>query len=119
MNVMNARRLHELFDENPGQDTLCWSGQCHDCQSAVEVKAIPQADGIHIEGGAVYEPLSGQFFLKCDACHRTDATLRDFQPCEVYSRVVGYLRPVSQWNDGKQAEFALRKTFDKSLAETR
>ena len=34
--------------------------------------------------------------------------------CEVYSRVVGYLRPVDQWNDGKQAEFALRKTFDKS-----
>ena len=34
--------------------------------------------------------------------------------CEVYSRVVGYLRPVDQWNDGKQAEFAVRKTFDKS-----
>jgi anaerobic ribonucleoside-triphosphate reductase len=34
--------------------------------------------------------------------------------CEVYSRVVGYLRPVDQWNDGKQAEFALRRTFDKS-----
>ena len=34
--------------------------------------------------------------------------------CEVYSRVVGYLRPVDQWNDGKQAEFAIRKTFDRS-----
>lgn len=31
------------------------------------------------------------------------------QRCEVYSRVVGYLRPVSQWNDGKQAEFNERK----------
>jgi ribonucleoside-triphosphate reductase len=30
---------------------------------------------------------------------------------EVYSRVVGYLRPVSQWNKGKQEEFKLRKTF--------
>lgn len=37
------------------------------------------------------------------------------QPCEVYSRVVGYLRPVSQWNDGKQAEFVERKTYDKQL----
>jgi ribonucleoside-triphosphate reductase len=35
--------------------------------------------------------------------------------CEVYSRVVGYLRPVDQWNDGKQAEFAIRNTFDKSI----
>ena len=32
--------------------------------------------------------------------------------CEVYSRVVGYMRPVKQWNDGKQAEFNIRKTFD-------
>ncbi len=30
---------------------------------------------------------------------------------EVYSRVVGYLRPVNQWNDGKQAEFGLRSRF--------
>lgn len=34
--------------------------------------------------------------------------------CEVYSRVVGYLRPVDQWNDGKQAEFAIRRTFEKA-----
>lgn len=32
-------------------------------------------------------------------------------PCEVYSRVVGYLRPVKQWNDGKSAEYDNRKTF--------
>jgi len=30
---------------------------------------------------------------------------------EVYARVVGYLRPIKQWNNGKQAEFAMRKTF--------
>jgi len=30
--------------------------------------------------------------------------------CEVYSRVVGYLRPVSQWNKGKKEEFKIRKT---------
>ncbi len=30
---------------------------------------------------------------------------------EVYSRVVGYLRPVEQWNRGKQEEFRDRRTF--------
>ena len=30
---------------------------------------------------------------------------------EVYSRIVGYLRPIKQWNDGKQAEFNIRKLF--------
>ncbi len=39
---------------------------------------------------------------KCIYCNRET---------EIYSRVVGYLRPVKQWNDGKQAEYALRKTF--------
>jgi len=38
--------------------------------------------------------------------------------CEVYSRVVGYLRPVDQWNNGKQAEFSIRRTFDKSAIQT-
>jgi anaerobic ribonucleoside-triphosphate reductase len=33
------------------------------------------------------------------------------EPCEVFSRVVGYLRPVKQWNKGKQAEFKSRKVF--------
>jgi len=33
------------------------------------------------------------------------------QKCEVYSRVVGYIRPVQQWNEGKQAEFEDRKEF--------
>ncbi|MGF1484145.1 MAG: ribonucleoside triphosphate reductase [Opitutales bacterium] len=45
--------------------------------------------------------LSGEYF-KCPTCHKQT---------EVYSRVVGYLRPVQQWNEGKQAEFALRKTL--------
>ena len=41
--------------------------------------------------------LAGEHFTcpKCD----------DEQPCEVYSRVVGYLRPVQQWNKGKKAEY--------------
>ncbi len=30
---------------------------------------------------------------------------------EVYSRVVGYYRPVQQWNKGKQAEYADRVPF--------
>ena len=39
------------------------------------------------------------------------------QPCEVYSRVVGYLRPVQQWNKGKQAEYNDRREYNKQLGE--
>ena len=37
--------------------------------------------------------------------------------CEVYSRIVGYLRPIDQWNDGKQAEFTDRKLFDPKIQD--
>ena len=44
----------------------------------------------------------------CPTCANNNKTTS----CEVYSRVVGYLRPVNQWNLGKQQEFSDRKTFD-------
>jgi len=45
--------------------------------------------------------LSGEYY-NCPKCGKTT---------EIYSRIVGYLRPVSQWNKGKQEEFKIRKTF--------
>jgi ribonucleoside-triphosphate reductase len=51
----------------------------------------------------VHGYLAGEHFT-CPKCATE-------QPCEVYSRVVGYLRPVQQWNRGKQAEYAERRTF--------
>lgn len=48
--------------------------------------------------------LTGQHF-ECPKCVVK-------QPCEVYSRIVGYLRLVQQWNKGKQAEFKDRKVLN-------
>lgn len=45
--------------------------------------------------------LAGQF-AHCPQCGMR---------CEVYSRIVGYLRPTDQWNKGKQEEFTRRKTY--------
>ena len=54
--------------------------------------------------------LEGEHF-ECPKC-----TIK--QPCEVYTRVVGYLRPVQQWNFGKQQEFKERKEFKITKALT-
>jgi len=51
-------------------------------------------------------PSHGYLSGEQDAC----PTCR--KPCEVYSRVVGYLRPVKQWNKGKQEEYHLRQVFN-------
>jgi len=32
-------------------------------------------------------------------------------PCEIYSRIVGYFRPLSNWNLGKKAEFQQREEY--------
>ena len=37
------------------------------------------------------------------------------QKVERYSRIVGYYRPISQWNDGKVAEASQRKTYKVSI----
>jgi len=47
--------------------------------------------------------INGEHFI-CPKC-----TIE--QPCEVYSRIVGYLRPIQQWNKGKQQEFKDRLEF--------
>ena len=112
--TMTTQRLHDLFDENPAQDSLAWKGHCHTCGTAVLVAATLCAEGIQVEGGSVYEPNRNEFHLKCPECYAKDATLRNYQACEVYSRVVGYLRPVSQWNGAKVNEFADRSLFDES-----
>ena len=46
----------------------------------------------------------------CDA-ENVDYEVRYRQVGECYSRVMGYLRPVSEWNIGKKSEYADRKTF--------
>jgi anaerobic ribonucleoside-triphosphate reductase len=73
---------------------------CHDC-------------GKQLKKGEKYMPyeVSGQAFAKCEVCYQADPALRNFQEAEVYSRVVGYIRPVKQWNKGKQEEFKGRLTF--------
>ncbi|MDR3558924.1 MAG: anaerobic ribonucleoside-triphosphate reductase [Candidatus Pacebacteria bacterium] len=73
---------------------------CHDCGRELA----------HNDEFMPYEA-AGQKFAKCRACHEIDPVLRDFQETEVYSRVVGYIRPVKQWNGAKQTEFSDRKEF--------
>ncbi len=50
-------------------------------------------------------PSHGYLKGEVDACPVCQDT------CEIYSRVVGYLRPVKQWNKGKQEEFSQRQAF--------
>jgi hypothetical protein len=124
-NILKIERLRELLDDD---GRISFMGHCHDCKSDCTVSARALEDGIEIEGGAVYEPyninhpsravknhiheMEDRRFLKCDACFGKNPTLTNYQDCEVYARVVGYLRPVKQFNEAKQAEFHDRVDFN-------
>ena len=42
--------------------------------------------------------------------------MKERTPCEIYTRVMGYYRPVSCFNDGKKSEFYSRECFDTAKA---
>ena len=113
-----AKDLQKYFDDSKSSK-IGFKGPCHTCGEPVCIDIDMTLNGmVVVLGGAVYSAQVGQteedraIFLKCDACFKQDPELRNFQPCEVYSRVVGYLRPVSGWNEGKQEEYLMRKTFE-------
>ena len=105
--------MEALFDEFKTNE-IEWQGKCHDCKGNATVKATMTPDGITLTGGAVYEvDIDGdnKLFFKCDGCFLKSQVLRNYQPCEVYSRTVGYYRPVGNMSGAKQAEFHMRKNF--------
>ena len=111
-------KIEEIEKVLETKDRIEYKGKCHDCSKDVTVCIFrdKETGAITIEGGAVYDPLVGtpptkQIFLKCDICFMDDPVLRNYQECDVYSRVVGYIRPVSGWNKGKREEYKQRKEF--------
>jgi hypothetical protein len=82
---------------------------CRDCGKVLKIDKDEQ-----VIGGKFLAYNVGNekiFIFKCDDCYAKNPSLTNYQQCEVYSRVVGYLRPVQNWNPAKSAEFKNRKTF--------
>lgn len=87
------------------KDKKCF---CHDCQKEIKIK------NRKIENGFLLLYQDGQKKInvfKCSQCYKESPSLKNYQECEVYSRIVGYLRPVSQWNLAKQKEYQQRKEY--------
>mgnify|MGYP000904286939 CR=1 FL=1 len=110
---MDIKVLIELLIKEQARE-LCWQGACWDCAEPVKVEVVVREDGdIGVSGGAVCD-IDGKrdprlFVVKCDACFKKNPKFG--RRTEVYSRVVGYLRPINQWNKGKQAEWHKRTTL--------
>jgi hypothetical protein len=85
--------------------------KCHDCKKEISVKGDQLLDGKILE----YQNQDEKIIIaKCDDCYNLNKKLINFQECEVYSRVVGYIRPIQQWSVGKRKEYDERKNYKNS-----
>ena len=82
---------------------------CWDCKK--EIKNIKIDEENKKVTGAKFYDAGEKMFVKCLECYAKDPVLRNYKDNEVFSRVVGFLRPVSQWNKGKVSEWNDRKEF--------
>jgi len=81
---------------------------CHDCKKEILIEGEEIKNGVLLQYEENGEKIE---VLKCNECYTRSPSLANFRKCEVYSRIVGYLRPVSQWNEAKKAEYEARKEY--------
>jgi len=81
---------------------------CHDCGAEVKINNEEIENGVYLTYDNAGEKIS---VFKCNGCFAKNKALANFRECEVYSRVVGYFRPVQQWHKGKKQEYGERKEF--------
>jgi hypothetical protein len=109
MQQITTEWTSELLAVNPH---ITLNGHCHDCGREVSVDIDETDKGFQVTGPYwVFDESHDIPFFKCNECFELDPNLTNFQPCEVFSRVVGYMRPVSMWNKGKQEEFKMRTNY--------
>ena len=95
-------------DEKKAQDACLEGVKCFDCGCDITV------EGDEIKNGSLLSYNDGQediFVFKCESCFQENEGIADYKECEVYTRIVGYLRPVKQYNPGKQQEYVERKEY--------
>lgn len=140
--ILSAGSDGEPFYSNSTQLPVNYSSDIMkvlDLQDEIQTKYTGGTVVHTFVGEAVSDPLAVKAFVKmvCSNYHLPYFTITPtFSVCEehgylngeqytcptckrkteVYSRVVGYIRPIEQWNDGKKHEFERRKTYSLALA---
>lgn len=113
-NIMNtAKKIQnekQIFSsENSASDAFLKDNvKCFDCGCKITLNED------EIENGSLLsyrEENEDIFIFKCDDCLKKNKEISDYKECEIYTRIVGYLRPVNQYNPGKQQEYKERVEY--------
>ena len=102
--------MQKLSDKMGNNQYASIKVTCMDCGKDFDISLERTGpEQIKIENGVIGKR-EGEYLFKCNNCWKVDKNFGTFT--EVYSRVVGYLRPVNHWNPAKQEEFGMRKTYE-------
>lgn len=99
--------LKQLLDTD---SAVTLNGHCHDCKCEVNGTAYHDDKGYWTDIPFWFFEEAGPF-CKCESCYEVEPRLTNYQPIEVFTRTVGYIRPVKQFNPGKKAEWKDRVFF--------
>ncbi len=101
--------IKQLFKEAK-TECIELSGKCQCCDIPVTISIFLSEMEPYGNGGFAYRS-PGPPVFKCYKCLERDNNVIHPQRCEVFSRVVGYLRPVQHYNLGKKEEFKTRINY--------
>lgn len=101
--------MQEISDKIGDNQFAKISAVCVDCDEEFVLDLERTSEtAIEIKNGAIARRYR-KYLCKCQECFDADKSFG--QDTEVYSRVVGYLRPVGNWNQAKKQEFGIRKNY--------
>jgi len=89
--------------------------ECIDCGKKFDIEIERTSEtSLNITGGIMAKNTNSklgpmEWMFKCMECYQLEPLFIGGN--EVYSRVVGYLRPIKMWNNAKQEEYKLRKEY--------
>jgi len=82
---------------------------CHDCKKEIKVDEKEELiDAVQLKFKDGDKDI---FVFKCNDCYAKSPALTNFRACEVFTRTVGYYRPVQNFHKGKLQEYSERKVF--------
>ncbi|MDA3814821.1 MAG: hypothetical protein PF549_00445 [Patescibacteria group bacterium] len=82
--------------------------RCFDCDCEIKMEGSEIKNGVLLQ----YEDNNEEIFvMKCNDCYEKNEGIIGYKECEVYSRIVGYLRPIKNYNPGKRQEYEDRKEY--------
>jgi anaerobic ribonucleoside-triphosphate reductase len=88
---------------------------CDKCDK--EIREIDLGNGLELlEAKCLkFKDETGEYFVvRCDKCYEKDTSLTNYKKTEVFTRTVGYYRPVQNFHKGKVAEYNDRVEFSQN-----